>query len=53
MSNAAAAGIAYDSTRKRLFVTGKYWPRIFEIVPQQLDASNSQYQRLVKTCYVK
>lgn len=24
-------GIAYDSTHKRLFVTGKLWPRIFEI----------------------
>jgi glutamine cyclotransferase len=35
-------GIAYDSTHKRLFVTGKLWPKIFEIqlvpknpVPQQ------------------
>jgi glutamine cyclotransferase len=46
-------GIAYDSTRKRLFVTGKYWPRIFEIVPQPLDPSNAQYQQLVRTCYVK
>jgi glutamine cyclotransferase len=24
-------GIAYDSTQKRLFVTGKLWPKIFEI----------------------
>jgi len=24
-------GIAYDSTRKRLFVTGKLWPNVFEI----------------------
>lgn len=24
-------GIAYDSERKRLFVTGKLWPKIFEI----------------------
>jgi glutaminyl-peptide cyclotransferase len=24
-------GIAYDSTRKRLFVTGKLWPTVFEI----------------------
>jgi len=31
-------GIAYDSDRKRLFVTGKLWPSIFEIrlVPKQL-----------------
>jgi len=25
-------GIAYDPIRKRLFVTGKLWPRVFEIV---------------------
>lgn len=24
-------GIAYDSARKRLFVTGKLWPRLFEV----------------------
>ena len=23
-------GIAYDAARKRLFVTGKLWPRLFE-----------------------
>ena len=24
-------GIAYDSARNRIFVTGKYWPKLFEI----------------------
>jgi glutamine cyclotransferase len=24
-------GIAYDAERDRIFVTGKQWPRIFEI----------------------
>ena len=24
-------GIAYDAANKRLFVTGKLWPRVFEI----------------------
>jgi glutamine cyclotransferase len=24
-------GIAYQEKSKRLFVTGKYWPKIFEI----------------------
>jgi glutaminyl-peptide cyclotransferase len=24
-------GIAYDADKKRIFVTGKRWPRIFEI----------------------
>src|SRR5882724_10802293 len=37
-SDAVLNGIAYDSNRKRLFVTGKLWPSIFEIrvVPKQL-----------------
>ena len=37
-SDAVLNGIAYDSNRKRLFVTGKLWPRIFEIrvIPKQL-----------------
>ena len=25
------AGIAWDAARKRLFITGKYWPRVFEV----------------------
>jgi glutamine cyclotransferase len=29
--DAVLNGIAYDSIRKRLFVTGKLWPKIFEI----------------------
>jgi glutaminyl-peptide cyclotransferase len=24
-------GIAYDSANDRLFVTGKYWPKVFEV----------------------
>ena len=24
-------GIAYDSAGQRLFITGKYWPKLFEI----------------------
>jgi glutamine cyclotransferase len=30
-SDAVLNGIAYDPVRKRLFVTGKLWPRVFEI----------------------
>jgi glutaminyl-peptide cyclotransferase len=30
-SDAVLNGIAYDSLHKRLFVTGKLWPNIFEI----------------------
>ena len=24
-------GIAYDAKRDRIFVTGKYWPKVFEV----------------------
>ena len=30
-SEAVLNGIAYDSEQKRIFITGKLWPRIFEI----------------------
>jgi glutamine cyclotransferase len=30
-AEAVLNGIAYDSARNRLFVTGKLWPRLFEI----------------------
>lgn len=32
-------GIAYDAAKKRLFVTGKLWPKLFEIrlVPRQMS----------------
>jgi glutamine cyclotransferase len=29
--NTVPNGIAYDAGGDRLFVTGKYWPRLFEI----------------------
>ena len=36
-AEAVLNGIAYDSARDRLFVTGKLWPRLFEleVVPRQ------------------
>ncbi len=38
-SGAVLNGIAYDANRKRLFVTGKLWPNVFEIrlVPKTLN----------------
>jgi glutamine cyclotransferase len=32
-------GIAYDAKNKRIFVTGKWWPKLFEIklVPKKID----------------
>ncbi len=29
-------GIAYDSANNRIFVSGKHWPRLFEIKPKRL-----------------
>ena len=29
--DAVLNGIAYDTTKKRLFVTGKLWPKLFEV----------------------
>jgi len=41
-SSEVANGIAYDSVGNRLWVTGKNWPRIFEIaVPENLGVRNS------------
>ena len=31
--DAVLNGIAWDAARNRLFVTGKYWPKLFEIEP--------------------
>jgi glutamine cyclotransferase len=41
-SDAVLNGIAYDSIHKRLFVTGKLWPNIFEI---QLERKTSKSAR--------
>ena len=30
-------GIAYDKTNNRLFITGKWWPRLFEIKLKELE----------------
>jgi glutamine cyclotransferase len=41
-SGAVLNGIAYDSSRKRLFITGKLWPSIFEIrlVPKAIKVGH-------------
>jgi glutamine cyclotransferase len=31
-SDAVLNGIAYDSTTKRLYITGKDWPKMFEMI---------------------
>jgi glutamine cyclotransferase len=42
--DAVLNGIAYDPAGKRLFVTGKLWPRIFEIrlIPKKLPQGDSK-----------
>jgi glutamine cyclotransferase len=42
-SDAVLNGIAYDAAHKRLFVTGKLWPSIFEIqlVPKNLTTDST------------
>jgi glutaminyl-peptide cyclotransferase len=40
-----ANGIAYDSARNRLFITGKYWSKIYELEP--LDKARKHRKREV------
>ena len=44
-SGAVLNGIAYDAAHDRLFVTGKLWPKIFEIrvVPKGLKVTHSHH----------
>ena len=35
-SRPVAAGIAWDAAGKRLFVTGKYWPRMYQVKLRRL-----------------
>lgn len=43
-------GIAFDAARRRLFITGKYWPRVFEVTPKLLE-DNSYNQQLTQACF--
>lgn len=40
------AGIAYDGATKRVFVTGKYWPRLYEIKARLQSASPNPVELL-------
>eukprot|EP00967_Tisochrysis_lutea_P017195 scaffold19446_cov19-Tisochrysis_lutea.AAC.1 len=35
VASVECAGIAYDQAKKRIFVTGKKWPVLFEIEPKK------------------
>jgi hypothetical protein len=41
------AGIAYDAKTKRLFVTGKYWPRLYQIKAVLQSAAPNPLELLV------
>jgi glutamine cyclotransferase len=47
-------GIAYDAMSKRVFVTGKQWPRVFEVklsqVPAAKAAANATLQQWRQSC---
>lgn len=47
----AAPGIAYDGHTKRIFVTGKLWPRIFEIVAVPVQATPQLLQDVRTHCW--
>ena len=45
-------GIAYDEGRRRLFVTGKYWPRVFEVTVAAVDPNAADSRRRAESCFV-
>lgn len=45
-------GIAWDASRRRLFVTGKYWPRIFEVKVEAVDPNGAKHKGLAGSCVI-
>jgi hypothetical protein len=33
-------------------VTGKYWPRVFEIVPVAINPNQQKHKQLAESCFV-
>lgn len=46
-------GIAWDHVRQRLFVTGKNWPRLFEVKPEELDSRAPENQQRRRSCWIR
>jgi hypothetical protein len=46
----ACAGIAWDAARKRLFVTGKYWPRVFEVKVRLVNPNTPANKARLAAC---
>lgn len=45
-------GIAYDVTKDRLFITGKLWPRIFEVRLNKPNQADPRLQQLRQACFI-
>ena len=50
----SVAGIAYDNVNKRLFITGKCWPKMYEVKTQitKLQMSPTQHLQVQQMCGV-
>lgn len=50
----ASAGIAWDSVGKRLFITGKCWPMLYEVETEvtKLQMSAVEHLEVQKKCGV-
>ena len=43
-------GIAWDAARRRLFVTGKYWSRLFHVELARVDEGDAEAARRLASC---
>lgn len=45
-------GIAWDPEGRRLFVTGKWWPRLFEVAPRAINPHKKENRQRAQACIV-
>jgi len=45
-------GIAWDASRRRIFVGGKYWPRILEIKVEAINPNLTANKERADSCFV-
>ena len=45
--------IAWDSAKKRILVTGKHWPKLYEIKLHQVKKKNKEKKKTQSGRYVK
>ncbi len=51
--DAVHAGIAWDAKKERLFVTGKYWPRMFQVKLKPLNPHTKGSKSKLDSCYIQ